>query len=552
MDKKFMKIKKFTIPVMTVIIMTSQLMGCASVTSDEMLELLETGESIEIEVALPAYYEEEQGEEILSEWTELGLQENNKEYRLAFDDATYTHSAGEVGKNGPMYIDLKGNWTNNSTLYYAMMNKVFVEKYWKNNETKDKLREAILETYVDIDESDSAKVKDSAIINAYFSLFNDHEVGYANPNSTLTRGEFLAGLAKADTPVNKDLTASAEMLAAVGSETSQVILAELTEADSYLNLADKSLDAVTFNGTISKAEAVYTIVQRYFADEFKATTGKESAYADTKNAGNIALRAGYINEEENKYPDKWKAYTLSSMLQNPDKGMDESFYKSYVVAKQVGLIEGTETNYDEAITKAEAIDLILKAYEAIAKRDGYSTDQQDGLNEGSVINRGDQSEVNNGEYNGAGEDVEVEGEIVEGTALTQEEIDELKATAETDLAKENVEIYETIINGGTYTGSYGGVYDKVVGKPDNSWRRMTDAEAQAILDQGKDAEGYYAAEAELEGKNWFYMDGKTGTVYYDYYAWLENAKANPRPQKEIKILTPETDPELYRALKGLD
>ena len=33
----------------------------------------------------------------------------------------------------------------------------------------------------------------------------------------------------------------------------------------------------------------------------------------------------------------------SDMLQNPDKGMDEEFYKSYVVAKQVGLLEDTET-----------------------------------------------------------------------------------------------------------------------------------------------------------------------------------------------------------------
>ena len=150
------------------------------------------------------------------------------------------------------------------------------------------------------------------------------------------------------------------------------------------------------------------------------------------------------------------------------------------------------------------------------------------------------------------EDVEVDGEVVGGSTLTQEEIEELKASAPSNIAKENVEIYEKIINGGTYTGGYGGVYDKVVGKPDNSWRRMTDAEAQAIIAQGEDAEGYYAAEAELEGKNWFYMDGKTGTIYYDYYAWEEYAKAHPLPKKEIKILTPETDPELYRALKGLD
>ena len=153
------------------------------------------------------------------------------------------------------------------------------------------------------------------------------------------------------------------------------------------------------------------------------------------------------------------------------------------------------------------------------------------------------TEVSNGEYNGAGEDVEVEGEVVGGSTLTQEEIDELKASAETDLAKKNIDRYEIIINGGTYTDGYGGVYDKVVGKPDNSWRRMTDAEAQAIIAQGEDAEGYYAAEAELEGTSWRYMDGRTGTIYYDYYAWEENAKANPLPKKEVefKELTEEED-----------
>ena len=486
MDKKFMKIKKFTIPVMTVIIMTSQLMGCASVSSNEMLELLEAGESIEIEVALPAYYEEEQGKNILSEWTELGSQSNYKEYRLAFDDIFYNYSFDTGMKNGPAYIDLEGNWTNNSTLYYAMLNKVFAEKLASTDAT-DALTEAIQENYVDIEEPSTTEAR-AVAINAYFSLFNDHEVGYANPNSTLTRGEFLAGLAKADTPVNKELANSPEFLASIGKQTDLTLLAELADEHSYLNSSDKSLDAVTFNGTISKAEAVYTIVQRYFSDEYSKVTGKEEAYADTKNAGNIALRAGYINEEENKYPDKWKAYTLSSMLQNPDKGMDESFYKSYVVAKQLGLVEGTETNYDEAITKQEAIDLILKAYEAIAKRDGYSTDQQDGLNEGSVINRGDQEEIESG----SGSNVEVEGEIVEGTALTQEEIDEFKSSAETDIQKENIEIYEIITSGGTWIDGNGTPYDKIVGTPSN--------------------DGYCK------------LDGRTGTVYYDEAAWKEVAK----------------------------
>ena len=162
------------------------------------------------------------------------------------------------------------------------------------------------------------------------------------------------------------------------------------------------------------------------------------------------------------------------------------------------------------------------------------------------------TEVSNGEYNGAGEDVEVEGEIVEGTALTQEEIEELKASATSSGDQYSLTLYEEVTKNGTYTDEYGRTFNKVVGKPDNSWRRMTDAEAQAIIAQGEDAEGYYAAEAELESSSsiWCYMEGDT--VYYDYYAWEEYAKAHPLPKKEIKILTPETDPELYRALKGLD
>ena len=153
------------------------------------------------------------------------------------------------------------------------------------------------------------------------------------------------------------------------------------------------------------------------------------------------------------------------------------------------------------------------------------------------------------------EDVEVEGEVVGGSTLTQEEIEELKASAPSNIAKENVEIYEKIINGGAWTDNSGYAWDKVVGKPDNSWRRMTDAEAQAIIAQGEDAEGYYAAEAELEGKNWFCMDGKTGTIYFDYYAWLDSDASKPadtgsdyKDGEDLK----RDNPELYDRLMKFD
>ncbi len=426
MDKKFMNIKRIILPVMTVIVLTSQLMGCASVSSNEMLEMLEQGESIEIEVAMPSYLEEEQGTETELNWEELGYIDTYRDFRSVFDDTLFIHSAGETGKNGPAYIDLEGNWTNNSTLYYAMMNKVFMEDYWNVSETKDKLLEAVQSAYVDIDTSDTASNKESAVINAYFNIFKDNEPGYANMNSTLTRGEFLGGLVKADTPVDKSLTADEALETLVGNNENNVLASQALE-NSYLDIATSSLDELTYNGVISKAEAVYSVVHRYFGDELSTVDVKQSAYADTKNAGNIALRAGYAEKDETgniNYKPKYKSYVIASMVQNPEKGIDEEIYKAMVIAKQYNLISGTESAWDEAITKGEAIQLIMNTYKGIVVRDGYITDAQDGLSEGQVVDRetGSSSESEASgtieykdglsiESSGSGEDTKADEEI---------------------------------------------------------------------------------------------------------------------------------------------
>lgn len=275
-----------------------------------------------------------------------------------------------------------------------------------------------------------------------------------------------------------------------------------------------------FTGCGKKEETVTAITSEQFTTLYE---NAKSIYAETpelfaEDAEKPSIDLDSVTDSEIPVSE---AITLNEVLQTlgEENLSNESFDKEL----------------DEAITKAESIDLIIKAYEAIAKRDGYATNQQDGLNEGSVVDRGDQSEVSNGEYNGSGEDVEVEGEIVEGTTLTKEEIDELKANATSSGDQYSLTLYEEVTKNGTYTDEYGRTFNKVVGKPDGSWRRMTDAEAQAIIAQGKDAEGYYAAEAELESSSsiWCYINNDT--VYYDYYAWLENAKANPIPKKEVKF-----------------
>lgn len=536
MDAKFMKIKKLIIPTITMLIMCSQIMGCASVSSKEMVEMLREGSTIEIEVAVPSYYEEEQGTESNLAWTELGSQSNYQEFRMGFDDLFKVMSFDQGKKNGPCYIDLEGNWTNNSTLHYAMQNKVFMD-ILKDSDTIKSLTEYVQSNYVDVDESDEKTIRDIAI-NAYFSLFDDNEVGYANKNSTLTRGEFLAGLVKSDTPVDATIQSNSDLVALVGSDSEQVKLASQALDDSYLDVQSKSLDKTTFNGTITRAEAIYTIVQRYFSEEYAQVTGKEKSYSDTANAQDIALRAGIKDKKTNEVPDRWKAGILSLMVNEPNKGMDNELYKAMVVSKQIGLIESEESNWDEALTKGEAIELIINANKAIVARDGYAVDAEIGLNEGQAIDREDGTDTEIEGANASQGEVSNQGDIVEGTALTQEEIDELKANVD-DVTKIGFEAYEALSKGESYTDSYGCEIKEIVGKPgDTSWRQMTDEEAQAALE--KDINDIIA-DAELNAGTW--NDYYNGKIYFNPYEYIEAMQKRNDPNRvENKVYS---DDELF-------
>ena len=62
MAGRFMKIKKVVIPFMTLVVMTSQLAGCATMSSDEMLKTMQESPEVSIEYATP-----DEGEQIMDE-----------------------------------------------------------------------------------------------------------------------------------------------------------------------------------------------------------------------------------------------------------------------------------------------------------------------------------------------------------------------------------------------------------------------------------------------------------------------------------------------------
>lgn len=388
MASKFIRIKRLAIPVMILIILSmlaSQLWKHTVMDSKEMVNMINAGDAITIELAQPSYNIEVKGtQQDNIQWIQLDqLQSFNKGFRQGFDELfniNIVTENGINGKSGCLYVDEAGDRNGNTTLEDTLRNKVFVTKYWGDVKVKDKLATLASEAYTDVDGNTSYGI--AGAINAYYNLLQDAaNPSSFNPTQSLTREEFYALVFKTEEGVRKlDVDKSFED--SIGGKTNLSIYAQEVDEYGFLSVTNKSLDGNSYRGSISRAEAVYMIVNKHFSDKYDATTGKEQAYSDTKNAGDLALKAGFKTEnketKEIVAKDRWQSYTLAYMMQNPDKGMQEDLYKAMVVAKGVGLIGGEESRWDEPISKSEAIMLVTNAHLIKNKHYGYLSEAEHG------------------------------------------------------------------------------------------------------------------------------------------------------------------------------
>lgn len=466
MSGKFMRIKKIIVPTITMVIIASQLMGCAAASQSELLQMINQGDAIEIEVATPI--NEEQGEESSLEWEQLALLTTNPDLRKSWDD-TLNITPTDTGKNGILYVDAEGNNEPNNTLRVALHNREFV-KYLENESDTTKLAEASASNYVDLESDDIMKSVYMGI-NGYFNLLPDSSPNYANPDSTLQRNEFMAMVFRAETPV-QELEADTAFSDAVGASDYN-IYAQGVAQNSYLDLQSKSLNNLTANGTITRAEAIYTIVSRYFADDLKDIDTKGVTFTDAKDGGNIAEQQKFIEDGTQK--DYWKSYELTYALQNPDNGLPTDLFKALAVAKDKGLIT-SETRWDEALTKSEAIELLVTALmqetgvtEFNAKQgiiEGYeveintkveTTAEEENTEDSSVNSTHTDVILGEDEYKGD-EEVNLKESATE--TVSEEDLDAIADQIYQDLLKEHPEWVadENITQQGNYES---------VGTPDN-------------------------------------------------------------------------------------
>ena len=413
MSGKFMNVKRIIIPTITMVVIASQLMGCAAVSKSELLTLLEQGENIEIEVASPI--NEEQSEEQTLDWIQLDQLQTVPELRKEMDDIfKIVHQSNT--KNGVFYVDLEGNQNGNNTLYNTFMNNKF-RKYWEDETTLLKVADAALNTYVDVEPDQEAKAVYMAM-NGYFNLLADATPGYSNPDSTLNRLEVMAALFKAEHPVTDTLAADKEFNAAVDSanKNPNTIYASNLSEQSYLDIESGSLDNMTANGTMTRGELVYMLVQQYFKAEYDSVDLKSECFADTKNGGDIASKQKFIeNGEAKKY---WQSYELTYALQNPDKGCPERMYKALIVAFDKGIIQDANSCWDEALTKSDFIELLTNAYSALPT----VTNSERGAMEELTVDLTDKSTQSSSGVDSQGVDITVTAEDGDYIEPTPEEV----------------------------------------------------------------------------------------------------------------------------------
>lgn len=281
-------------------------------------------------------------------WLQLASLETHPELRSAFEDLLGITTEDDGTKSGVVYTDENGDVNQNNTLFNALGNTNFTINYIRDAEQISKIEEIANNEYADIEENQGV----SAVINAYFELLPDQEDGQFDGDATISRAQAMALLMRATTPVNEAQAPEedADFTKVVG-ETQYTNFAAPMNEYTYLNTST-GLNDKTFNTTMSRGEYIYMLTKCTYGDvyaEMLATVGKtdESLSEDVtlttiKDGGNI---------------------TFQEALNNSENGLPTEMYKTLARAVALGFISEDTLNWDEAITKSEAINLFIDAVE---------------------------------------------------------------------------------------------------------------------------------------------------------------------------------------------
>lgn len=281
-------------------------------------------------------------------WLQLSSLETHPELRTAFEE--YVGVTGTTGnKEGILYTNSGDMTDQNNTLFMALGNTTFMNDYIRNEEKQSKIEDIANNEYTDIEENQSIP----AVINAYFELLPDQTDGQFDGSATISRAQAMTLVMRAMNQVNESQAPETDknFTAKVG-ETQYTNFAAPMNEYSYLN-TENGLTDKTFNTTMSRGEYIYLLTNALF---------NQSNYNDYFDG--VGMKDESLSEDVKLTTVKDGGdISLQDAINNVENGLPTDMYQTLARAVALGFIDEDNLNWDEAITKSEAVTLFIDATE---------------------------------------------------------------------------------------------------------------------------------------------------------------------------------------------
>lgn len=360
MSGKYMKLKRVILPTITMVIIASQLFGCSSASKQEAYDMLQETEQIELEYAVPEYDTTEESKVELLPWLQLSSLETHPELRAAFEELLGITKEDDGTKSGVVYTDENGDRNQNNTLYNALGNTNFTINYIRDAEQIEKIEEIANNEYTDIEDNQGV----AAVINAYFELLPDQTDGQFDGSATISRAQAMTLVMRATTPVNEAQAPEDDNdFTAIVGDTKYTNFAAPMNEYAYINTSNGLTDK-TFESTMSRGEYIYMLTKCIYGNSYAermADAGKEDATLSDDLSLTTIKDGGDI--------------TFQESISNPDNGLPTDMYNTLARAVALGFISEDTLNWDEAITKSDAINIFIDATEVYYGNSMFATNK---------------------------------------------------------------------------------------------------------------------------------------------------------------------------------
>lgn len=361
-----MKIKKILISLMALVIVASQFTGCAD---SDLNNNVMNSEEIVITAEKTVY--DRKGELSKIDWIALQEKTSNSNIREYLDKYFDNHTNAKGIKYGAFYTNKDNNQEGNNTLFTVLGNEYVAKTLSEKEDTMMKeIAQYLNKDYADLEESDYT----SAMFNGYFELIPDSTPNYFNGGASLSRAEAMALVMRAVTPVGTLEPDTTFEQAVTGTAYDPYTPYASKENDnSYISTADSSLSKDNYAGTMTRAEYVYLALNAVYGTEQISTADVSNvSLSDCTNNSKIADTLK-LTPTSNQYHSACLQYAL----QNADKGVPDELYQAIATANTKDIIS-SKTRWDEAITKTEAIEILIATMQAYYNDNGYPYNNAEG------------------------------------------------------------------------------------------------------------------------------------------------------------------------------